>query len=148
MQQKQIEYNVKLKNMVYDWTWLWRGLSGLGCEIFQGGSKPIPTKDATDQEKEWLNKTYLNLRSQCFFMLAKWIKDGSLSIPWIDDDLKTKILEELDTIQAWKIEKDWPLQIIPKEEIKKIIWRSPDLADVISMRVYFELIERAEPNFY
>ena len=148
MQQKQIEYNVKLKNMVYDGSWLWRGLSGLGCEIFQGGSKPIPMKDATDQEKEWLNKTYLNLRSQCFFMLAKRIKDGSLSIPWIDDDLKTKIVEELDTIQAWKIEKDWPLQIIPKEEIKKIIWRSPDLADVISMRVYFELIERAEPNFY
>ena len=148
MQQKQIEYNVKTKNMVYDGSWLWRWLSGLWCEIFQGWSKPIPTKDATDQEKEWLNKTYLNLRSQCFFMLAKWIKDGSLSIPNIDDDLKTRILEELDVIQAWKIEKDWPLQIIPKEEIRKILWRSPDFADVISMRVYFELIERNDPMFY
>lgn len=148
MTQKQLEYNVKLKNMLYDWSWLWRGLSGLGCEIFQWWSKPIPTKDATDQEKEWLNKTYLNLRSQCFFMLAKWIKDWSLSIPNMSDELKTRIIEELDVIQAWKIEKDWPLQIIPKEEIKKILWRSPDFADVISMRVYFELIEREEPNFY
>lgn len=148
MTQKQLEYNVKLKNMVYDGSWLWRGLSGLGCEIFQWWSKPIPTKDATEQEKEWLNKTYLNLRSQCFFMLAKWIKDGSLSIPNMSDELKTRIIEELDVIQAWKIEKDWPLQIIPKEEIKKILWRSPDFADVISMRVYFELIERNEPMFY
>jgi len=148
MTQKQLEYNVKLKNMVYDGSWLWRGLSGLGCEIFQWWSKPIPTKDATDQEKEWLNKTYLNLRSQCFFMLAKWIKDWSLSIPNMSDELKTRIIEELDVIQAWKIEKDWPLQIIPKEEIKKILWRSPDFADVISMRVYFELIERNEPMFY
>ncbi len=148
MTQKQLEYNVKLKNMVYDGSWLWRGLSGLGCEIFQWWSKPIPTKDATDQEKEWLNKTYLNLRSQCFFMLAKWIKDGSLSIPNMSDELKTRIIEELDVIQAWKIEKDWPLQIIPKEEIKKILGRSPDFADVISMRVYFELIERNEPMFY
>ena len=148
MKQKQIEYNVKIKNMVYDGSWLWRWLSGLWCEIFQWWSKPIPTKDATEQEKEWLNKTYLNLRSQCFFMLAKRIKDGSLSIPNISEDLQTRILEELDVIQAWKIEKDWPLQIIPKEEIKKIIWRSPDFADVISMRVYFELIERNEPNFY
>jgi hypothetical protein len=62
--------------------------------------------------------------------------------------LKTRILEELDVIQARKIEKDWPLQIIPKDEIKKLIWRSPDCADAISMRVYFELIEREEPNFY
>ena len=148
MQQKQIEFNVKLKNMVYDGSWLWRWLSGLGCEIFQWWSKPIAMKDATDQEKEWLNKTYLNLRSQCFFMLAKWIKDGSLSIPNLPEDLQTRILEELDVIQAWKIEKDWPLQIIPKEEIRKILWRSPDFADVISMRVYFELIERNEPMFY
>jgi hypothetical protein len=71
-----------------------------------------------------------------------------LSIPNVDEDMKTKILEELDVIQAWKIEKDWPLQIIPKDEIRKILWRSPDLADVISMRVYFELIERNEPMFY
>ena len=145
---KKQEYNVKLKNIVYDGSWLWRGLSGLGCEIFQWWSKPIPTKDATEQEKEWLNKTYLNLRSQCFFMLAKRIKDGSLSIKNVDDDLQTRIIEELDSIQAWKIEKDWPLQIIPKDEIKKLIWRSPDCADAISMRVYFELIEREEPNFY
>ena len=148
MQQKQIEFNVKLKNMVYDGSWLWRWLSGLGCEIFQWWSKPIAMKDATDQEKEWLNKTYLNLRSQCFFMLAKWIKDGSLSIPNLPEDLQTRILEELDVIQAWKIEKDWPLQIIPKEEIRKILWRSPDFADVISMRVYFELIEKNDPMFY
>ena len=148
MLKKKEEYNVKLKNMIYDGSWLWRGLSGLGCEIFQWWSKPIPTKDATEQEKEWLNKTYLNLRSQCFFMLAKWIKDASLSIKNVDDELKTRILEELDVIQARKIEKDWPLQIIPKDEIKKLIWRSPDCADAISMRVYFELIEREEPNFY
>ena len=148
MMKKQSEYNVKLKNMIYDGSWLWRGLSWLGCEIFQGASKPIAWKESTEQEKEWLNKTYLNLRSQCFFMLARRIKDGSLSIKNIDDDLKTRILEELDVIQARKIEKDWPLQIIPKDEIRKILWRSPDIADVISMRVYFELIEREEPNFY
>lgn len=145
---KKETYNVKLKNIVYDGSWLWWGLSWLGCEIFTWASKPIPSKEATEQEKEWLNKTYLNLRSQCFFQLAKRIKDWSLSIKNIDGDLQTRILEELDVIQAWKIEKDWPLQIIPKEEIRNILWRSPDIADTISMRVYFELIEREEPNFY
>ena len=145
---KKEEHNVKLKNVVYDWSWLWRWLSWLGCEIFTWASKPIASKESTEQEKEWLNKTYLNLRSQCFFMLAKRIKSGSLSIKCVDSDTQTRILEELDVIQARKIEKDWPLQIIPKDEIRKILWRSPDIADVISMRVYFELIEREEPNFY
>lgn len=148
MTRKQVEYSVKTSNMLYDWTWLWRGLRGLGCEIFQGASSPIEDKDSTEQEKEVLKKTYKNLRSQCFFMLAKWIKDWSLSIVCDDGDVKTRIVEELDVIQQRNIEKDWPLQIIPKEEIKKIIWHSPDFADVISMRVYFELIERNEPNFY
>jgi hypothetical protein len=39
-------------------------------------------------------------------MLAKRIKDGSLSIPNISEELQTRIIEELDVIQAWKIEKD------------------------------------------
>ena len=71
MLRKQIEYNVKLKNMIYDGSWLGWGLSWLGCEIFQWASKPIESKDATEQEKEVLNKTYKNLRSQCFFLLAR-----------------------------------------------------------------------------
>lgn len=148
MLMKQIEYNVKLKNMIYDGSWLWWGLSWLGCEIFQWASKPIESKDATEQEKEVLNKTYRNLRSQCFFLLAKHIKNADLTINCADDNIKTRILEELDVMQAWNIDKDWPLQVIPKEEIKKIIWRSPDFADAISMRVYFELVERQEPMFY
>lgn len=148
MLQKQMQYWVKLKNMLYDWTWLWWGLSWLGCEIFQWSRKPIETKDATQQEKEVFQKTYNNLRSQCFFMLAKYIQHWDLAIPNISDELKTRIIEELDTIQTRKIDKDWPLQIIPKDEIRKLIWRSPDFADVISMRVYFELIEREEPHFY
>ena len=148
MLRKQIEYNVKLKNMIYDGSWLWWGLSWLGCEIFQWASKPIESKDATDQEKEVLNKTYRNLRSQCFFLLARHIKNADLSIECADEDIKTRIIEELDVMQAWNVDKDWPLQVIPKEEIKKIIWRSPDFADAISMRVYFELVERQEPMFY
>lgn len=148
MIQKWNERVVKRSNMLYDGTWLWRWLSGLGCEIFQGASSPIASKDNSEQEVEAIKRTYKNLRSQCFFMLAKYIKDGSLAIKVGGEELKERIVEELDVMQARNIEKDWPLQAIPKDEIRKILWHSPDIADVISMRVYFELIERNEPNFY
>jgi len=142
------KHNIKRQNWLYDWSWLWRWLSWLECQIFLWGSSPIVPEESSEQEKDSINKAYQNLRSQCFLMLAKYIKDGDIAIQWVDDDIREKILEELDTIQLWKIEKDWPTQIIPKDEIKKLIWRSPDRADTISMRVYFELLQESEPNFF
>lgn len=148
MIQKANEHIVKRQNMLYDWSWLWRWLSWLDCQIFIGWGWPIETPDQTEKEKELIKQTYKNLRSQCFAMLARRIKDGSLAIDCVDEAEKERIIEELDTIQLWNVEKDWPLQIIPKDEIKKLIWRSPDRADTISMRVYFELIQESEPTFF
>lgn len=147
MIQKGNEHIVKRQNRLYDWSWLWRWLSWLDCQIFQWGWSPIETADQSEQEKEAIKKTYKNLRSQCFFMLARWIRDWSLAINCVDDQERQEIIDELDTIQYWNIEKDWPLQCIPKDKIKKLIWRSPDRADTISMRVYFELIQEATPCF-
>lgn len=54
-------------------------------------------------------------------------------------DERDKIIQELDVIQYRDVGKDKPLRVIPKDEIKKIIGRSPDRADTIMMRMYFEL---------
>lgn len=148
MLQKANERIVKRKNMLYDWSWLWRWLSGLDCEIFIGANKPIVQEDQSEQEQEMTMKTYKNLRSQCFLLLSRRIKDWSLAITCVEQPQQEEIIEELDTIQLWNIEKDWPMQVIPKDEIKKLIWRSPDRADTISMRVYFELHKTTDPMFY
>jgi hypothetical protein len=39
-------------------------------------------------------------------MLARRIKDGSLAIDCVDQQEQEKIIEELDTIQLWNVEKD------------------------------------------
>jgi hypothetical protein len=140
-------YIVKRQNRLYDWSWLGRWLSWLECPIFQGGWSPVEIW-IWSLEQEASKRAYKNLRSQCFFELAKYIQDGSLWLECVDDQEKEIILEELDTIQYWNIEKDWPLQIIPKDEIKKLIWRSPDRADLLSMRVRFELNRSNEPDFF
>lgn len=141
---------VKRQNWIYDWSWLWRGLSWLECKIFQWASSPIVDTSASQEEQEATKKAYNNLRSQCFCELAKYIKAWDLSIAcdisWSEKD---EIIEELDCIQLRKIDNDGPTQIIPKDEIKKLIWRSPDFADVLSMRVRFELWSNGtEPWFW
>jgi hypothetical protein len=44
------------------------------------------------------------------------------------------------------VEKDGKLKIVDKEEIKANIGRSPDYADCLSMRCFFELMPEG-PNF-
>ena len=41
------------------------------------------------------------------------------------------------------MDKDGKLKLIPKENIRSIIGRSPDYSDAIMMRMYYEL----NPNF-
>ena len=58
-------------------------------------------------------------------------------------------MEELDQIKKKENSDDSKLAIIPKSEIKEQLGRSPDFADVLMMRMFFELKEVSyEPEPY
>ena len=65
-----------------------------------------------------------------------------------NDNDKETIIEELDVIKQKNPDKEWKLQIITKEEIKKLINRSPDFADSIAMRMWFELNKTPDVQIY
>jgi hypothetical protein len=65
-----------------------------------------------------------------------------------NDNSKETIIEELDVIKQKNPDKWWKLQILTKEEIKQLINRSPDFADSIAMRMWFELNKQPEPTIY
>ena len=50
-----------------------------------------------------------------------------------------EIIEELGQLKTWKQDQDGKLYIMPKDEVKAVIGRSPDWRDVFLMRYYFEL---------
>lgn len=52
-----------------------------------------------------------------------------------------EIIAELDVYEEIDVDKDGPRKITPKEHIKEIIGRSPDFADTLAMRMWFELRE-------
>ena len=52
---------------------------------------------------------------------------------------KQYIIEELEQVRAKNQDKDAKLQIIPKDIVKNLIGRSPDFADSLAMRMYYEI---------
>jgi len=101
----------------------------LRCHGFVGGSKPFDVG---------VNQNYANLRSQCYFKLADIVNQNKMYLydPPVSRD---KIVEELGQIKQKDIDKDGKLAIIPKDNIKKYLGRSPDEADCLMMRMYFEV---------
>ena len=88
------------------------------CEI-QGGASPID-KDIQEAFKPF------NLRSQMYYQLMKDIRDGNIG-NLTDENLKM----ELQSIQ-YEIVSEKTVKILPKEAIKKLLGKSPDLADALA----------------
>lgn len=93
---------------------------------------------ALDNQTTHVKENYANLKAQCTYKLADYVNDHKIAIK-ADGALKTTIIEELEQIKTKDIDKDRKLQIRPKEEIKEVLGRSPDYADALMMRMWFEL---------
>ena len=52
---------------------------------------------------------------------------------------KQTLIEELEPVKSKDGDKDGKRKIQPKDEVKKVLGRSPDYRDTFIMRMYFEL---------
>lgn len=105
----------------------------LGCEGFVNNSRPLPNPQTGEDEN------YRSLKDQCYFRLADRINKGGLFVSCDDPEIREKIIEELEWVKIFNMDKDGKKQILPKEKIKAAIGRSPDYADTLAMREWFEL---------
>lgn len=122
-------YSVKLSNVIADEDGLGSGaVDYLKCRGFQN------QKRATKPE------TYINQKAECYYKLAELIEQGKVILPIAKRDIITK---ELDMIRRKRPEADGKLSVTGKDEIKALHGISPDYADAIMMRMYFELV----PNY-
>ena len=139
----QEKYWVKNSNTICDedWVWWWV-VDQLLCKGFVNNSSPI-----VNEENRWI-RNYKNLKDQCYFELLPFVLSNKIKLIVNSDDAKECIIEELDVIKQKNPDKEWKLQISTKEEIKRLIWRSPDFADAIAMRMWFELVKESEKTIY
>jgi hypothetical protein len=96
------------------------------------------------QTRPFKDENYQNLKSQCTYLLAKKINAREIAINCDDPTVKEQIIEELEQIKSKDADKDGKLQIQPKDKIKEVIGRSPDYADALMMRMWFEF--RSKPQ--
>mgnify|MGYP001680871459 CR=1 FL=1 len=130
----QSQYWIQNSHTICDEDWVggWV-VDQLGCKGFINNSSPIL------KEKEKGLRNYKNLKDQCYFELQHIIDSTKMRLEVMNGDYKDLIIEELDVIKQKNPDKEWKLQIITKDEVKKLINRSPDFADAIAMRLWFEV---------
>lgn len=119
-----------------------------GTKGFLGGSRPTDIFDSFTGKK--VSSSFVNLRSQCYFKLAEIINTHLMNIKldyfetniegYTQEQALGDLQEELDQVKKQDQSGQQTKQaIIPKSEIKEHLGRSPDFADVMMMRMYFEL---------
>lgn len=133
----RIENRVPLKNVIYDADGLQtftRNSSKSGvlsnATQFHNGAVPIKV--------EGKKENYKNLKAQCYFKLAEFVKENKIFIQEVK--FRKQIIEELEQINRMPFSDDGKLALEPKDKIKERLGRSPDFADAIMMRMYYEII--------
>jgi hypothetical protein len=120
-----IIHGILLQNVIADEDGIGAGVCDfLKCLGFQNGSKPK-------------HPQYQNLKSECYYKLAQYVEENRLTI--LSSTRKEQIVRELEMIKRHRADVDGKLQVTPKDVIKNREGISPDVADAIMMRMYFEL---------
>jgi phage terminase large subunit len=124
----QQENQVALRNIIVDEDGVGGGVKDyLRCQGFVNNARALK------------NENYQNLKTQCYYKLADLINKSQLGITCNNINTKNDIIEELEQVRTKDADKDNKLQILTKDTIKAIIGRSPDYADALAMRMYYEI---------
>jgi hypothetical protein len=84
-------------------------------------------------------KNFSNLKAQCYSKLSDLFREGQISINIYEPSMVDELTQELLAIRLKNIDKDGKIQIQSKDEMKKVLGKSPDLSDAIMMRMYPEV---------
>lgn len=114
------------------------------CRGFVNNSSPLPSPDGRRDDKgNQVKENFDNLKSQCYFRLAQRVNNNGVYIDCKDPEIKQHIIEELEVIKQKSLDSDLKRGVIPKEDMKELIGRSPDFADTMMMRELFDLTPKA-----
>jgi phage terminase large subunit len=145
-----IEEAVGFQNIVVDEGGVGGGVvDGMrGIKGFNGASSPLPIWDFI--KNRLIPANYQNFRSQCYFKLGEMVNNRQMLIEitsfttniegYTKENAISDLFEELDAVKQTDNSTDGKKTIIPKSEIKEMLGRSPDFADIMMMRMFFELV--------
>jgi hypothetical protein len=101
-----------------------------GAIPFNGGASPVEYGDDFKQ--------FFNLRAQCAFLLADQINEYGLYLEGVKDEIDIEMLSD-ELRQLKRVPGSEKLRLIAKDDVKQAIGRSPDFADLLIMKKYFDI---------
>lgn len=119
-----------------------------GVKPFVANSTPLPTAIQVRMKTERIitdltpKTNFSNLKTQCAFKLAELINERKIAfrVP----EYRDIIIEELTALLRQKdIDMEGKLKLIPKDEVKLTLGKSPDVGDTLIYRAWFELVKEA-----
>jgi len=120
------QHGIRLSNVLADADGVGGGLvDSLRCREFLNGSKAVR------------GNQYMNLKADCYFRLGELIDKNEITLPikWQED-----IVKELELVRRVDPDKEGKLRVTSKDTISQRTGGiSPDIADAIMMRAFFEL---------
>jgi hypothetical protein len=125
------EYWVQRNNIIIDtdWVWWWVADQLRGCINFMNNWRPFD---------DWQLRNFANLKAQCYFKFKELAEKRKIRI-YADWVIKDELSQELSNIQLKNEFTDQKIQLESKDDMKKRLWRSPDIADSLMMRMYYEV---------
>ena len=116
-----------------------------GVNAFVSNSSPVPTLNEVRMKQRRLftdgitpRTTFANLKTQCGFKLAEKINERKIAfkVP----DYRDKIIEEVSALLRQKdVDSEGKLSLKKKDDVKAELGKSPDIADMLLMRMFLEL---------
>lgn len=101
-------------------------------------SKDIDITGINFAQKAFNPDLYPNARTEMYLELAHAVRNGF----WVNDIVKEELLA-----QGVAINSRGQQQLLPKEEVKKILGHSPDLCDAVALAVYAMNHSIANPTY-
>lgn len=125
------QYWIHRNNIIIDsdWVWWWVADQLRWCTQFINNGRPFD---------DWFKQNYSNLKTQCYFKLREYAEKRTVRII-ADWDIKEQLSQELSNIMLKNEFIDQKIQLESKEDMKRRLGRSPDIADSIMMRMYYEV---------
>lgn len=104
-----------------------------------GVADQIRGTNFVNNSKALHEQNFSNLKSQCYVKLSELFKEGKISLNILDPTVVDELTQELLAIKLKDMDKDNKVQVQSKDEMKKILGKSPDLSDALMMRMYYEI---------
>jgi hypothetical protein len=104
-----------------------------------GVSDTIRATNFVNNSRPLHEQNFSNLKSQCYVKLSDMFREGKLSLNILEPSVIDDLTQELLSVKLKDVDKDNKVQVQSKDEMKRILGKSPDLSDALMMRMLPEI---------